>query len=100
MKKREIEMLVSQMTVEEKAKMITGSNSMETKALERLNIPAKKMADASCGIRGEQEKNHTMFPCVSSLAASWDCNLAKKMGEALGRECKRYRYVACTRHQY
>lgn len=78
MEKREIKMLVSQMTVEEKAKMITGSNSMETKALERLNIPAKKMADATCGIRGEQEKNLTMFPSVSSLAASWDCNLAKK----------------------
>lgn len=90
MEKREIKMLVSQMTVEEKAKMITGSNSMETKALERLNIPAKKMADATCGIRGEQEKNLTMFPSVSSLAASWDCNLAKKMGEALGRECKQY----------
>lgn len=90
MKKREIEMLVSKMTVEEKAQMITGANSMETKSFEYLDIPEKIMADATCGIRGEKEKNHTMFPCISSLASSWDCNLADKMGEALGEECKHH----------
>lgn len=90
MEKREIAKLVAQMTVEEKAKMITGSGPMETNGVERLNIPVKKMADATCGIRGEREENHTMFPSISSLAASWDCDLAKKMGEALGVECKEY----------
>lgn len=88
MEKNGAELLVSQMTTEEKAQMITGGGSMDTRMIEHLGIQAKQMADGSCGIRGTKEKNHTMFPSISALAASWDCDIAKKMGRALGTECK------------
>ena len=80
--------LTAQLTLEEKAQMITGSGGMTSRGIERLGIPEKTMADGPCGIRGEKEKNHTTFPSISALAASWDKEIAKKMGEALGEECK------------
>ena len=79
--------LIKEMTLEEKARLLSGSESMRTMAIERLGIPAAKMADGPHGIRGDADKNHTSFPNLCCLGASWDVDMAYKMGEALGNEC-------------
>ena len=79
--------LIKEMTLEEKARLLSGSESMRTMAIERLGIPAVKMADGPHGIRGDADKNHTSFPNLCCLGASWDVDMAYKMGEALGNEC-------------
>ena len=43
--------LLSRMTLEEKASMLAGSGWMESMPIERLGIPAIKMADGPLGVR-------------------------------------------------
>lgn len=85
-----VDLLVRELTVDEKAQMITGSGGMTTKGVERLGIREMAMADGPCGIRGEEADNYTTFPCISSVASSWDKEICKKMGLALGRECREH----------
>lgn len=84
-----IQEMVSSMTLEEKAKFLTGAASMLTHGLDRLGIEPKKLADASHGIRLAQKDNCTYFPNLCCLAATWDKDIAKEMGEGLSRECIR-----------
>lgn len=87
MEKNTIIEIIKEMSLEEKARLLSGSESMSTMAIERVGIPALKMADGPHGIRGDADKNHTSFPNLCCLGASWDVDMAYKMGEALGNEC-------------
>lgn len=79
---------VKQMTLEEKALFITGAANMSTTAIERLNIPARTLADGPHGIRKSSDfENCTSFPCLCNIAASWNKGTAQKMGEAIGLDC-------------
>ena len=60
---------------------------MHTKALERLGIKTKVLADGPHGIRREPEENCTHFPNLCCAGASWDTDLMYEMGEALGEDC-------------
>lgn len=80
--------VVKQMTLEEKALFITGAANMSTSAIERLNIPARNLADGPHGIRKASDfENCTSFPCLCSVGASWNKKNAQKMGEAIGLDC-------------
>lgn len=78
---------ISSMTVEEKALLITGYNSMNTAEIERLDIPSRHMADGPHGVRAEEEDNCTSFPSLSTLASSWSKDNAFRYGKALGIDC-------------
>ncbi|MDY4213294.1 MAG: glycoside hydrolase family 3 C-terminal domain-containing protein [Eubacteriales bacterium] len=82
---------VSEMTLEEKARMITGYNAMSTAPIERLNIESKEMADASHGLRlGESDGHCVHFPNLCLLGCTWDKDAAYKMGKALAEDCIKY----------
>lgn len=83
----DIENILKEMTFEEKARILSGVGNMQTHALDRLNIPTKNLADGPHGVRLEKEKNCTHFPNLCCLAASWDTDVAHKMGEALAYDC-------------
>lgn len=84
----DIEKIISEMTFEEKAKLLTGGEgAMKTFALERFGIESIACADGPHGTRLEKEKNCTHFPNLCNLGASWDVDLAKKMGNALADDC-------------
>ncbi len=53
-------------------------------ALTHLGIPALTMVDASAGLRGEQ--NVTAFPVPLAQAATFDEDLARRIGVAIGTE--------------
>lgn len=85
-----IKEIISKLTLEEKAQLLAGDASMLTYAVERLNIPAKKLADGPHGVRHTKEDNCTSFPNMCCAAATFDKSLIYEMGQALAKDCIRH----------
>ncbi|KFE60866.1 glycoside hydrolase family 3 C-terminal domain-containing protein [Hyalangium minutum] len=86
--------LVSQMTLEEKALLLSGNGAWRTHAIERLGLPSIFMADGPHGLRKSlgasvaESVPATCFPTGSALASSWDTELVRQVGAALAKECQ------------
>ena len=92
--------LLNRMTLEEKASMLAGSGWMESMPIERLGIPAIKMADGPLGVRAWYGSSaitnaantpkvlSTAFPSGVAMAATWDTDLVEKEGRAIAQEVK------------
>ncbi|HET9910489.1 MAG TPA: glycoside hydrolase family 3 C-terminal domain-containing protein [Anaerolineales bacterium] len=91
---KNIESIISQMTLEEKAALCTGASPWTTTPVERLGVPELIMSDGPHGVRRVPDVNTmaiqslpaTCFPTASCTASTWDVNLIRKMGEALAEE--------------
>lgn len=81
-----VEDLLSQMTLEEKIDYIGGHKDFYIRAIERLGLPEIKMTDGPVGTRNYG--NTTAYPASILTAASWDTDLAFKLGEALGKDAR------------
>jgi beta-glucosidase len=93
--------LLSRMTLEEKATMLSGAGWMESAANDRLGIPAIKMADGPLGVRSWAGSSaitslagaplkvlSTSFPSGVAMAATWDTVLVQREGQAIAQEVK------------
>ncbi|WNG15246.1 glycoside hydrolase family 3 C-terminal domain-containing protein [Cystobacter fuscus] len=86
--------LVSQMTLEEKALLMSGNGAWTTHEVQRLGIPSIFMADGPHGLRKALGPNTadsvpaTCFPTASALASSWNTELLAEIGAALAREAQ------------
>lgn len=94
-----VQKILSEMTTEEKAALVSGTDFMYTNAIPRLGVPALSMADGPHGLRkqkGEQDNGTaqsepaTSFPTAAATASSWNPENTRRMGEAIGRECRHY----------
>ena len=91
---KDIQSLIAQMTLEEKAALCTGASMWTTTPVERLGIPEMVVSDGPHGVRrvpdvhalGAQSLPATCFPTASCLASTWDVDLLRKMGAALAEE--------------
>ena len=87
-----------ELTLEEKISLCSGQDFWHSQGIERLKIPAIMMCDGPHGLRKqENEADHmginqsietVCYPTASALAASFDVDIMKKLGEALGKECQ------------
>jgi len=83
---------VAEMTLEEKALLLSGDGWWKTHALERLQIPSICMTDGPHGLRKVEGGGlstsvpATCFPTASALASSWDTELIRRVGVALAQE--------------
>ena len=94
----QIRNLIAQMTLEEKAGLLSGQDFWHTKPVERLGIPRTMVSDGPHGLRKQDEEGDHLgindsikavcFPAASATAASFDPDLLEKMGEALGDACQ------------
>jgi beta-glucosidase len=92
---KDIQSLIEQMTLEEKAALCTGAGPWTSVPVERLGIPEMIVSDGPHGVRRVPDVNAiavkslpaTCFPTASCLASTWDVDLIRQMGEALGEEC-------------
>jgi beta-glucosidase len=92
---KDIETLIAQMTLEEKAALVTGATSWTSTSVERLGIPAMVVSDGPHGVRhtvtsdelNSESLPATCFPTASCMAASWDPELLAEVGQALAEEC-------------
>ena len=97
----DIQALISQMTLEEKASLLSGGDFWHTKAVERLGIPATMVSDGPHGLRKQDDKADHLgvndsikavcFPAACATTASFDPELVRKMGEAIGDSCQHER---------
>ncbi|MBM7541085.1 beta-glucosidase family protein [Amphibacillus cookii] len=88
--------IISEMTREEKASLMSGKDFWQTMDIERLGIPSIFLADGPHGIRKQAEAaDHlglnesipaTCFPTAATVANSWNEKLAMQMGVHLGKE--------------
>lgn len=106
--------LLSQMTPDEKIRMLRGAG-MKTvfsldasnevvngaagtiSAIPRLGIPTLFLSDGPAGLRITPTRKHsdrtyycTAFPIGTLLASTWDVDLVEKVGEAMGNEVLEY----------
>ncbi len=95
MTKTDIQAIITQMTLEEKAALCTGASFWTTTPVERLGIPEMVVSDGPHGVRrvpdvhslGMKSLPATCFPTASCLASTWDVDLINQMGIALAEEC-------------
>lgn len=88
--------LMKQMTLEEKASLMSGANFWNTQAIDRLDIPSIMLTDGPHGLRKQAGKADHLglnksipaicYPTAAGLANSWDRNALNEMGRYLGKE--------------
>jgi len=82
--------LIKRLNIDEKITLIRGKDFWTTNPIERLAIPPFGMTDGPLGVAWHSSHwgKHTRFPATIGLAATWNKELAYKMGEVLGKETK------------
>ena len=92
------EEILSKMTLEEKAAFCSGLDFWHTKAVERLGVPSVMMCDGPHGLRKQDQRGDHLgvndsiqtvcYPTAAALASSFDRDVMRRLGEALGQECQ------------
>lgn len=90
-----IQSLMQQLTLEEKAALVTGATPWRTLAIDHAGLPAITVSDGPHGVRRPVDPTAlitdsfpaTCFPVAAALAATWDKDLLVELGQALGEEC-------------
>ena len=90
---KRVDDLLSRLTQEEKIKLLGGASLFHTHGIERLGIPPLRMSDGPIGVHdmGDDERHgnpSTIFAGGMALASSWDIEMAKQVGTALGRDAR------------
>lgn len=80
-----VEDLLGRLSLAEKIEMLS-LNGFVSKANSRLEIPVFQTSDATMGVRSPGKS--TAYANGIGLAATWDAELAEKVGISLGRDCR------------
>ncbi len=93
-----IEKMIQEMTLEEKASLCSGADFWHTETIERVGLPRVMVSDGPHGLRKQGEITDHMgvaesveaigFPTASAMACSFNRDLIKEVGNALGEECQ------------
>ncbi|MFA7075790.1 MAG: glycoside hydrolase family 3 C-terminal domain-containing protein, partial [Candidatus Izemoplasmatales bacterium] len=88
--------IIKNMTLEEKASLMSGRDFWTTTSYKKHNIPSIFLADGPHGLRKQAKAaDHlglnvgipaTCFPTAATVANSWNVYLAEKMAEKMGNE--------------
>ena len=92
------EKILKTLTTEEKASLCSGKDFWHTKSIEEKGVPGILMTDGPHGLRRLDSDTAdigiggsapaTCFPTACLTACSFDRDLLRQMGEALGNECR------------
>lgn len=92
---RHLNAIIDQMTLAEKAALCTGASAWTTTPVARLGVPELFFSDGPHGVRritdvhaiAAQSLPATCFPAACLLAATWDVDLLREVGQAIAQEC-------------
>ncbi|MCE0535198.1 glycoside hydrolase family 3 C-terminal domain-containing protein [Kineosporia rhizophila] len=90
--------LIEELTLEEKASLVSGASFWTTRPVERLGIEGATLTDGPHGVRMQTAgADHlginaahpaTAFPTAAALGSTWDPELLEQVGQALGAESR------------
>jgi beta-glucosidase len=78
--------MVAKLTLEQKIELLGGIDSMYTHAIPAIDLPRFKMSDGPEGVRTWGPT--TAYTAGVALAATWNPELARKVGEGLGKDAR------------
>jgi len=88
--------IISQLTLEQKAALLTGRDFWSTVEYPEVNLPSAYLSDGPHGLRKQAAASDhlglnasipaTCFPTAATMANSWNVELGQEMGVALGEE--------------
>lgn len=79
--------IIQKMTLEQKLEYI-GGTGFAVRAVPSVGLPALEMSDGPFGVRSNAGLPSTTYAIGIGLAASWNRDLAYKVGEAIGRDAR------------
>ncbi|OIW31479.1 family 3 glycoside hydrolase [Coniochaeta ligniaria NRRL 30616] len=85
------EAILRSLTLEEKVSLLAGGSFWETVAIPEKGIPSIKTTDGPNGTRGEDFNGNSSaacFPAATSIAATFDPEIARAVGSALAQEAR------------
>jgi beta-glucosidase len=83
---RRVASILGKMTVEEKIDLIAGVDFFYLRGVPRLGVPRLKMVDGPMGVRNDGPA--TAFGGGIALAATWNTELATRIGVEFGRDAR------------
>jgi len=78
--------MLAKLTLEQKIELLGGVDDMYTRPMPSISLPRFKMSDASVGVRTWGPT--TAYAGGVALAATWDPDFARSLGESLGRDAR------------
>ena len=90
MSTEDVAAIAEELTLAEKVGLVHGATDADGTAtgfvpgVERVGVPPVRLTDGPLGVRTDEPA--TAFPASPALAATFDTDLAERMGLALGRE--------------
>jgi beta-glucosidase len=81
-----VDALLAKLTLEQKVQLLGGVDNFAVHAEPNIGLPALIMSDGPFGVRAPGPS--TAYMAGIGLAASWDPDLAKDVGEAMGRDAR------------
>ncbi|HEY3990541.1 MAG TPA: glycoside hydrolase family 3 N-terminal domain-containing protein, partial [Acidobacteriaceae bacterium] len=85
--RQRIDEIIHKMTLGEKLDYI-GGTGFAVRAVPRLHLPALEMSDGPVGVRSNSGFPSTTYAGGIGLAASWDRELAARVGAGIGRDAR------------
>ena len=98
----DVDALIDALTLDEKALLTAGADAFTLRSIERVGLPAVRVTDGHAGARapraverddelaweiwGILTAQSTSVPCGSALGATWDPELAERIGALLGKD--------------
>ncbi len=89
---------VSELTLQEKATLLTGASFWSSAAVERVGVEAAVLTDGPHGVRLQRTSSDnlgifdsepaTAFPTAATTGSTWDPELLEALGVALGKEAR------------
>ena len=83
---RQVEAMLSKLTLEQKIDLIHGANNMFNPPMPQFGLPPLKTSDGPMGVHSWGLT--TAYAIGIGLAASWDRQLAERVGVALGNDAR------------
>lgn len=98
----DINKIISEMTLEEKATLLTGKKNWFLNGINRFGIRDFVVSDGPHGLRAYLNLNEnngyphtrakaTAFPCAACMSSTWNEALIQQVGETIGKECNHYK---------